>query len=284
MKLPQHFVRLAPESHRLQRGLDLTIIQSMEITTLKVSHWERYAGLIHGFMGRRGGKSVGPYAGLNLSYRVGDDPKVVSQNVCDMKLAIGIHDGRIVTMKQVHGDSIAEVTDTNIKEAGEADGMVSAKANVFLGVLTADCVPILMIAPKERLAAVVHAGWRGSLTSIAAKAVKYFANSYGVAPESLEAALGPSIGACCYEVGDDVVGPLLARWGKLAEGCIVKSGAKPRLDLRRLNHSILASAGLPAEHIFEAGSCTSCAADEYFSYRRELKETGRQMSVIGWQS
>ena len=256
----------------------------MEITVLNVPQWQRYDGLLHGFMGRRGGKSVGPYASLNLSYRVGDDPKIVSQNICDMKLAIGMHDGRIVTMKQVHGDSIAEVIDTKIKEAGEADAMVTAQANVFLGVLTADCVPILMIAPKKRLAAVVHAGWRGSLAGIAAKAVKYFADGYGVAPESLEAALGPSIGACCYEVGDDVVAPLVARWGPLVEDSINAGGAKPHVDLRRLNRRILASAGLPAERIFAVGPCTKCAENDFFSYRREGKETGRQMSVIGWVS
>ena len=74
-------------------------------------------------MGRAGGKSVGAYAGLNISYRVGDDPKIVSQNVCDLKLAAGIHDGRIVTMRQVHGDHIVEVADKKLKEAGEADGV-----------------------------------------------------------------------------------------------------------------------------------------------------------------
>jgi YfiH family protein len=256
----------------------------MQITSLKVSQWERYEGLIHGFMGRRGGKSVAPYAGLNLSYRVGDDPKVVSQNVCDMKLAAGIHDGRIVTMKQVHGDHVLEVEDATIKEAGEADAMVTAQPGVFLGVLTADCVPILMIAAKERLAAVVHAGWRGSLAGLAAKAVNCFVDRFHVAPDSLEAALGPSIGACCYEVGDDVVNPLVARWGRLVEDSISAGAAKPHVDLRRLNRRIIASAGLPVERIFEIGPCTKCAGDEFFSYRREGKETGRQMSVIGWMS
>ena len=100
----------------------------MELTHLTVPQWQKYDGLLHGFMGRRGGKSVGRYAGLNVSYRVGDDTKVVSQNVCDMKLAIGIHDGKIVTMRQVHGDNIIEVTDKKIKEAGEADGMVTAES------------------------------------------------------------------------------------------------------------------------------------------------------------
>jgi YfiH family protein len=254
----------------------------MEINRLKVTEWERHHGLLHGFMGRRGGKSVGPYADLNLSYRVGDDPKVVSQNVCDMKLAIGIHDGRVVTMKQMHGDHIVEVADTSIKEAGEADAMVTAKPNVFLGVLTADCVPILMIAPRERVAAVIHAGWRGSLAGIAEKAIEYFADHYHIAPGSLEAALGPSIGGCCYEVGDDVVEPLRARWGKLVEDCVKKSAVASHLDLRRFNRAMLAQAGLPAERVFELGPCTCCAANEFFSYRRERKETGRQMSVIGW--
>src|SRR6266545_4913459 len=144
----------------------------MEIIQLKVLQWGKYEGLLHGFMGRRGGRSIGPYAGLNMSYRVSDDPKVVSQNVCDMKLAVGIHEGRIVTMCQVHGDNIVEVKDKKLKEAGEADGMMTATADVYLGVLTADCVPLLFVAPKQKLVAAVHAGWRGTLAGIAEKAVK----------------------------------------------------------------------------------------------------------------
>jgi YfiH family protein len=256
----------------------------MGITSLKVPSWEKHTGLLHGFMGRRGGKSAGPYAGLNVSYRVGDDVKVVSQNVCDMKLAVGIHDGRVVTMKQVHGDGIVEVRDTNVKETGEADAMVTAQPGVFLGVLTADCVPILVVAPEDKIAAAVHAGWRGTLAGIAAKTVKYLMDNYNIAPGSLQAALGPSIGPCCYEVGDEVVGPLCASWGELAQASLERSGAKPHLDLRRLNQAILAEAGVPAERIFVIGPCTSCARDEFFSYRRERRETGRQMSVIGWQS
>jgi YfiH family protein len=268
----------------LHPPIDPTIITCMEMSCLKIAQWERHRGLLHGFMSRRGGKSVGPYAGLNLSYRVGDDPKVVSQNVCDMKLAIGIHDGRVVTMNQMHGDNIVEVKDANIKEAGEADAMVTAKVNAFLGVLTADCVPILLVAPKQRVAAAVHAGWRGTVAGIAAKTIEYLARTYHIAPESLEAALGPSIGVCCYEVGADVVEPLVSRWGKPADDCIRRSGAKPHVDLRRLNQTILAHAGIPRDKIFETGPCTKCAADDYFSYRREAKETGRQMSVIGWQA
>jgi YfiH family protein len=256
----------------------------MEIIQLKVPQWGKYEGLLHGFIGRRGGKSIGPYAELNMSYRVSDDPKVVSQNVCDMKLAVGIHDGRIVTMRQVHGDNIVEVTDKTLKEAGEADGMLTGGADVYLGILTADCVPLLFVAPKQKLVAAVHAGWRGTLAGIAEKAVKLFHGRYGVKASKLEVALGPAIGACCYEVKDDVAGPLNDRWGSVAGSSIQIRDHKTYVDLRAINHAILTGAGVPKTKVFQIGLCTSCAADDFFSYRRQKSETGRQISFIGWLS
>ena len=252
------------------------------MTHFKVPQWENHRGLLHGFMGRRGGKSIGTYAGLNASYRVGDDPKVVSQNVCDLKLAVGIHDGRIVTMQQVHGDHIVEVRDKKLKEAGEADGMITAESDVYLGVLTADCVPLLFVAPRQRLAAAVHAGWRGTLAGIADKTVRLFKHQYDVEAHDLEIALGPSIGSCCYEVKDDVAVPLMKRWGSLTTPSIQIKEGRSFVNLRRLNRDILRASGVPGNQLFQVGPCTSCAADEFFSYRRERRETGRQISFIGW--
>ena len=254
----------------------------MEMNRLQVSQWQNYPGLLHGFMGRGGGKSVGAYAGLNVSYRVGDDPKVVSQNVCDMKLAVGIHDGKIVTMRQMHGDNIIEINDKQLKEAGEADGMVTAEQGVYLGVLTADCVPLLFIAPKQRLAAAVHAGWRGTLAGIADKTVRLFKSQYNVAASELEVALGPSIGVCCYEVNDDVAGPLMKKWGSLTTPSIAVKNGKSLVNLSRLNRDILRESGVPGKQLFQVGPCTACSAEDFFSYRRERSETGRQISVVGW--
>lgn len=256
----------------------------MDMTYLRVPHWEKYTGLLHGFMGRRGGNSVGTYAGLNTSYRVGDDPKVVSQNVCDVKLAAGIHDGRIVTMKQVHGDNILEVTDKNLKEAGEADGMFTGESGIYLGVLTADCVPLLFVAPQQHVIAAVHAGWRGTLAGIAEKAVRLLESRYDVAAADLEVALGPSIGVCCYEVKDDVAGPLMKRWGRLMTPSIAVKDGKTFVNLRRLNRDILRGAGVPGNQLYEIGPCTCCAPKDFFSYRRQGGETGRQLSLIGWVS
>jgi YfiH family protein len=256
----------------------------MDITHIKVPQWENYKGLLHGFMGRRGGKSAAPYTGLNTSYRVGDDPKVVSQNVCDVKLAAGIHDGRVVTMRQVHGDSIVEVKDKTLKEAGEADGMITGDADLYLAVLTADCVPLLFVAPKQKLVAAVHAGWRGTLAGIAAKTVRLFKSQYDVEANDLEVALGPSIGVCCYEVKDDVTVPLMKKWEKLTTPSIFVKEGKSFVNLRRLNRDILRASGVPGNQLFQVGPCTSCASEEFFSYRRERSETGRQMSLIGWAS
>jgi len=254
----------------------------MEMSQLKVPSWTRHAGLLHGFMGRRGGKSIGPYAGLNVSYRVGDDPKIVSQNVCDMKLAVGIHDGRIVTMRQVHGDHLVEIQDRTLKEAGDADGMITSERDIYLGLLTADCVPILFVAPKRKLVAAVHAGWRGTLVGIAAKTVRLFKSRYDLEAHDLEVALGPSIGPCCYEVKEDVTVPLMKTWGRLTTPSIHVRQGKSFVNLRRLNRDILRASGVPGNQLFQVGPCTSCATDDFFSYRRERSETGRQISFIGW--
>ncbi len=249
---------------------------------MKVPEWGKREGLVHGFLGRRGGKSTGAYASLNLSFNVGDDPQAVKDNLCDVKKAVGVHDLRVVTMRQVHGDRILEVRDKKLKEAGEADGMITEEPGLFLGVLTADCVPVLFSVRGKKLAAVVHAGWRGTLAGIAPKMVRALKEDHGVDPASIEAALGPSIGPCCYEVGPEVVASMVQRWGSLAELSLQVKNGKSFLDLRAMNVSLLENAGVPPLQIFKVGPCTSCAKGDFFSYRREKTETGRQMSFIGW--
>ena len=159
---------------------------------------------------------------------------------------------------------------------------------VFLGVLTADCVPIVCWArtSKGRLAAVIHAGWRGTLAGLAMKTVRHIASRYGAEAQDLWCALGPAIGPCCYEIGPDVSGPLLRKWGDKAEASLRHGDGKTTLDLRQLNAALLAAAGVREERIASAGPCTACSPAEFFSYRRESRNgdgvTGRQASFIGW--
>ncbi len=253
----------------------------MDLLCLKVPEWEKQKGLLHGFLGRRGGKSVGPYASLNLSFHVGDDPNIVKDNICDMKKAVGMHDLRIISMRQMHGDHIVEVKDSRLKEAGEADGMITEQRNLFLAVLTADCVPIHFSVSGRKLVAVVHAGWRGTVAGIALKMVHTLRDQYDVKPDSLEVAMGPAIGPCCYEIGADVSEQLVQRWGDLADRCLQTREGKNFLDLKELNNSLLEKAGVLPERIFKIGPCNSSASDDFFSYRR-MRETGRQISFIGW--
>jgi YfiH family protein len=132
------------------------------------------------------------------------------------------------------------------------------------------------------LAAAVHAGWKGTLAGIAAKTVAYFKSQYNVGAGDLEVALGPSIGVCCYEVGDDVARPLMKKWGALTTPSVAMKDGKPHINLSRLNRDILRDAGVPGTQLHQIGPCTRCAAEDFFSYRREGGETGRQISVVGW--
>ncbi len=261
-------------------------VANMELVWLKVPQWEQREGFVHGFFGRKGGKSLGAYASLNLSVRVGDDIQTVKDNLCDLKKAVGLHDERVVTMTQMHKDHIAEVSDKRTKDAGPADGMITEQKEMFLGVLTADCLPILISVPSRRLTAVVHAGWRGTLAGITTKMVAHFQDRFQVAPESLEVALGPAIGPCCYEVQADVTEPLLANWKGLAEACIHKKNGSSFVDLKSLNKLQLQEAGVPPDQLYSIGPCTACTPEEFYSYRRDgygaKSDTGRQLSFAGW--
>ncbi|MCY4487696.1 MAG: peptidoglycan editing factor PgeF [Deltaproteobacteria bacterium] len=261
----------------------------MDLTVYRVPAWAAEPGLRHGFAGRNGGNSAGAYASLNVSFNVGDDPRAVKDNYCAMKGAVGMVGTRMVTMRQRHGDTVLDVAEP-CKEAGEGDAMVTDAPGVFLGVLTADCVPIVCWAhtSERRLAAVIHAGWRGTLAGVAPKTVRHIESRYGTPAHDLACALGPAIGPCCYEIGADVADPLVRQWGERAEAALQSRDGGTYLDLRRLNAALLAASGVPEERIHSSGPCTACNPAEFFSHRRESKGgagvTGRQAGFIGWST
>ena len=259
----------------------------MYLKAYRVPAWETESGLKHGFLARVGGNSQGAYAGLNVSFAVGDDTQAVKDNYCDMKQAVGMTGTRMVTMQQKHGDNVIDVTEP-CKDAGEGDAMITSTPGVFLGVLTADCLPIICWArtPRGYLAAVIHAGWRGTLCGVAIKTVQRIQSGHGTEAQDLHCALGPVIGPCCYEIGTDVSDPLLQKWGEKAESSLKEKRGRTYLDLKRLNVALLAEAGVPVTQIASIGPCTACNPAEFFSYRRESQKgnraTGRQASFIGW--
>ncbi len=183
----------------------------------------------------------------------------------------------LATLMQVHGARCVWPGPGAAQVAADA---ALARAGLAVGVFTADCVPLLIADPEVRLAAAVHAGWRGTIANIAAAAVAALVEA-GARPERLVAALGPRIGACCYEVD----APLAQRFAA-AFGEDVVRGTR-HLDLGLANSRALERAGLRPDHVELLDLCTSCAKGEgrhplFFSYRRDHGHAGRQLSLCAW--
>jgi YfiH family protein len=182
-------------------------------------------------------------------------------------------DGHLFFLKQVHG---ARIVHGPWGEPPEADGALATEGGVLLAIETADCLPVFLVDPRWGRVAAVHAGWRGTAKGIVREAVSALATA-GSRPGDLEAALGPAIGVCCYEVGDEV------RAAVDAPGCY-SPGPRGRLhfDLRRANRLQLEACGVRS--IAEVDDCTFCRADLYPSFRRDGKGSGRIVSFVGFRS
>lgn len=185
--------------------------------------------------------------------------------------------GEVRTLRQVHGARVIPVAEIGAERI-EGDGLVSRPGDAPVGVHTADCVPILLVARRARIAAAVHSGWRGTVAGIAERAVALLAERWGVVPAEIEAALGPAIGGCCYEVGEEVRAAFRERYGGRGLVGFAERGPSLRLDLRRFLEDRLAEGGVAVESV---GPCTACRTDVLHSYRRE-RGSGRQLSWIGW--
>lgn len=235
--------------------------------------------MLHGFLGRLGGVSPPPFDSLNLSYAAGDDPANVKKNWHVWKSSLNLLEARVITPKQVHGAGVLGVSPSSRDGPLEADALWTGVSGLFLGILTADCVPILIVEPEKRLACAVHAGWRGTSKEIAIKAVEALTSGGSCSPSSLFVALGPSIQACCYPVGREVLDAFPDRWKSIGWS---KVGGQHHLDLRQLNLAQLVKAGVDGERITLIGPCTSCQVKDFFSCRRSGSSTGRQLSFVGW--
>jgi YfiH family protein len=238
-------------------------------------------GVPHGFSTRLGGVSDGPYAGLNLGLSSGDDEAAVRANRARWAEALGLP-APFFTLHQVHGPVVYDLTADDATEpaAFQGDGIVTAAPGRAIGVFTADCAPILLAAPATGVVAAVHAGWRGTVAGVAAAAVATMAARHGVAPADLVAAIGPTIGPCCFEVGDEVVAALRAApWAGMADAVVPRT-PKAHADLFAANAAQLVAAGLRPENVHASRACTACDATSFYSWRRDAGTTGRLQAVI----
>lgn len=236
-------------------------------------------GVTHAFTTRPGGRSVPPFDTLNLGRGVGDDPDAVRDNRARALAALGRSPTDHVEASQVHGSvmAVVGVADRGEKIAG-VDGLATRDPSVVLAMHAADCVPILLVDPVQRAVAAVHTGWRGTAAGAAGAAVAAMTRAFGSRAQDLVAAIGPAIGACCYEVD----APVVERFASWPWHNRVLARVRPdrwRLDLWEANRTQLTGAGLPPQAVTTAGLCTSCHPAVFFSHRRD-GATGRMAALI----
>jgi YfiH family protein len=174
----------------------------------------------------------------------------------------------VVTVHQIHSASIIVNGGAPTRQHQNADALIDNTPGIALGVKTADCVPVLLADPVHRAIAAIHAGWRGTAQQIVPEAIRSMAQAFGTRPRDLRAAIGPSIGACCYEVGAEVA----SEFG-------VHSPGRVHLNLRSINRQQLRAAGVPESSISVSADCTMCDP-KYHSFRRDAQAAGRLISWI----
>jgi YfiH family protein len=238
--------------------------------------------LHHGVSTRRGGVGQGPWSSLNLSFKVGEDPVIVLENRRLLSASLGLDLARAVHLDQVHGDRVLSLDAANRprpgEPLGEGDALITREAGIPLMIQVADCLPVLFHDPVHQAVGLAHAGWRGTVSHVAVKALLAMKEAYGTRPEEVKALLGPCIGPCCYEVGEEVRGEFEAVFPWSGE--ILREGFPGRwmLDLAEANARQLLEIGVAEGNLVRSGLCTVGNLEHFFSHRAEASKdrpTGR---------
>ena len=234
----------------------------------------------HAFSTRLGGVSTGVLESLNLSVRRGDTPENVRENWRRLGAAAGLDLTRAVYARQIHSADVRIAQPPELEPRFTCDGFVTNEPGVPLAVFMADCLPVLLHDPIAGVIGAVHCGWRGSVADILGAAVAQMC-ALGAHPADIRAAIGPGIGACCFEVGPEVVSAaealLHAPLGALARP---RADGKALLDLKGVNARRLVQLGVPAGQIAVSDACTMCRPDVFWSHRATDGRRGVQAAVI----
>ncbi len=239
----------------------------------------------HAFTTRYGGVSRGALASLNLGSNRGDEPENVRENWRRACALMGVGPDGCAVTQQVHGSAVKTVTaeDKHICMSAvpyEADGIVTAEKGMPIWCFVADCVPVLLCDGENGVAGAVHCGWRSSVADILKNAVEQMEN-LGARRESICAAIGASIGRCCFETDRDVPDAIEKYLSGDTDGLwTVRSDGKYMVDLRRANARRLVQLGIRPENIDVSEECTYCSHDKYWSHRYSKGHRGSQGAVI----
>lgn len=274
------------EGEKLLSGYN--IVSTGDIKYITFDIFEETGLVSHAFTTRCGGVSSGQFRFLNLAAHVGDDPGAVVENRIRACRALGSGIDDMVCGEQVHGYSVHVVTDGDRGKGSRdssgaipgTDALITNRPGILLSSYYADCVPVMIMDPVKKVIGLVHAGWKGTMRRIAEAAVQKMSLVFGTDPGDCLAAIGPSIGSCCYEIDHPVMTAFnnsgfspLAFTEKAGEG-------RWKLDLWLANQITLEEAGIKPYNIVVAKLCTACRPDLFFSYRRQSGKCGRMASLM----
>ncbi len=240
------------------------------LTLIRSSLLAQFPNIEFGMSTRQGEAPQAPF-GFNLGYDLGDADERVTANISRFAEALHIEAGDLAVMRQVHGDTITDVSEPGLYDA--SDALATSQPRVGLTVRTADCVPVILYAPSVQTIAVAHAGWRGTAEHITRKLVEHLVSAYHADAAGMYAYIGPCAGKDFYEVGPEVAALFPEAW-------VDSSGERPRIDLKGLNAHQLETAGLLPENIEIDELCTIRDRGLFHSWRRDGERSGRMLATV----
>ena len=246
----------------------------------RFGHFKKYPSLLHAVTTK---SSDHPYA-FSLALHTGEEHNQIIANRNNLSKIFNTDtELYYIVANQTHSDHIKVIRKQenkgweSIQDAIEdCDALITNIEGVVLSILTADCVPVLLYDKKSKIVAAIHAGWKGTKANIVGKTIEKMINIFDSDPKDIVAGIAPSIGSCCYEVGEDV-----AKHFFDSPDAFKKQGEKYMLDLPYLNQQQLLDAEVKIDNIEMSHTCTACEVERFFSYRKEQGCSGRFMSVIG---
>lgn len=266
---------------------DYKWINTDNIHYITVPHWAQ-EGVSVAFSARLGGVSQLPYNTLNLGLHVGDNMDNVIENRRRYLELFSFTPENMICCEQVHGNLVAVV---GKEEQGRGaldyhtslpgyDAMVCNTPGIMLTTFYADCIPIYLFDPWQRVVAIAHSGWKGTMGRIAVQTLRVMQKEYGCSPENIEVFIGPGIGVCCFQIGEELVKQVKEEFSGF-NGILKYESNEYAWDLQLTNRFMLQEDGIKSENIIDCQLCTACNPEIFFSYRREQGKTGRMAAVIG---